>query len=158
MFCSKSRGSNPKRWDCSGLVVEVLPHNQYTLKIDGSGRLTKRNRRFLRLYKPASSVVTDSPRSNFLTDLPITSPVTSAANRSNDSINVTGGHGTMFRADVDDGVVYPPVIGTTPTQSPTQILPCANEEADAMPEPAIEITPAPGGNEGQAGCPETCGA
>ena len=142
-FVQNQEGNYPKRWDCSGLVVEVLPHNQYTLKIDGSGRLTKRNRRFLRLYKPASSVVTDSPRSNFLTDLPLTSPVASAANRSNDSINVAGGHGTMFRADVDDGVVNPPVIGTTPTQSPTQILPRANEEADAMPEPVIDATPEP---------------
>ena len=35
-------------------MVEVGEYDQYTIKVDGSGRLTKRNRRFLREYKPAS--------------------------------------------------------------------------------------------------------
>ena len=31
------------RWDRSGRVVEVLPHRQYHVKVDGSGRVTLRN-------------------------------------------------------------------------------------------------------------------
>ena len=38
-----------------------MPHGKYTVKLDGSGHLTDRNRRFLRLYKPASANFSDSP-------------------------------------------------------------------------------------------------
>ena len=37
-----------KRWDITGLVVEVLPERQYRISIDGSGRITLRNRRFMK--------------------------------------------------------------------------------------------------------------
>ena len=36
------------RWNKSGHIVDVLPHRQYHVKVDGSGRVTLRNRRFLR--------------------------------------------------------------------------------------------------------------
>ena len=41
-----------RKWDRSGVVVEVLPNRQYRIKVDGSGRVVLRNRRFL---KPAIS-------------------------------------------------------------------------------------------------------
>ena len=41
-------GKNPSRWDSSGQIVEVMPFNQYKVKIDGTGKLSLRNRRFLR--------------------------------------------------------------------------------------------------------------
>ena len=41
-------GNHPNRWDKSGTVVEKLPHDQYRVKLDGSGRATLRNRRFLK--------------------------------------------------------------------------------------------------------------
>ena len=56
-FIQNQVGPHKRRWDRSGLVVEVLPHKQYRVKVDGSGRLTTRNRRFLRLFKNASSTV-----------------------------------------------------------------------------------------------------
>ena len=42
------RGVNPKRWSKSGKIVEKLDFNQYLVKVDGGGRLTRRNRRFLK--------------------------------------------------------------------------------------------------------------
>ena len=33
----------------------MFPYDQYVIKVDGSNRLTRRNRRFLRAYKPAVS-------------------------------------------------------------------------------------------------------
>ena len=48
-------GKYPLRWDKSGTVGEVFPYDQYVIKVDGSNRLTRRNRRFLRAYKPAVS-------------------------------------------------------------------------------------------------------
>ena len=38
--------------------MEVLPFDQYRLKVDGSSRLTIRNRRFLRKYIPFSTNIT----------------------------------------------------------------------------------------------------
>ena len=37
-----------RRWSKSGRVVESHPNRQYTVRVDGSGRVTLRNRRFLR--------------------------------------------------------------------------------------------------------------
>ena len=42
------RGVDPKRWSKSGKIVEKLDFNQYLVKVDGGGRLTRRNRRFLK--------------------------------------------------------------------------------------------------------------
>ena len=41
-------GRCPTRWDRTGSVVEVRPNDQYAIKVHGSGRVTLRNRRFLR--------------------------------------------------------------------------------------------------------------
>ena len=41
-------GNQPTRWDKTGKIVEVRPHNQYLVRMDGSGRVSIRNRRFLR--------------------------------------------------------------------------------------------------------------
>ena len=45
-------GSCPRRWDLTGVVVGKLSHRQYRLKVHGSGRVTLRNRRFIRLVNP----------------------------------------------------------------------------------------------------------
>ena len=44
-----------KRWDRSGVVLEVGDHDQYHVKVDGSGRLSLRNRKFLRKGVPYQS-------------------------------------------------------------------------------------------------------
>ena len=51
VFVQNQVGNAPKKWDRSGVVVEVLENDQYLIRIDGSGRVSRRNRRFLRLYK-----------------------------------------------------------------------------------------------------------
>ena len=51
-------GNNVLRWDNKGTVVETTDFDKYTMKIDGSERLTVRNRRFLwpvQSYKEAIS-------------------------------------------------------------------------------------------------------
>ena len=59
-FIQNQTGQHKRRWDRSGLVVEVLPHDKYLIKVDGSNRLTIRNRRFLRLLKNASTTISDA--------------------------------------------------------------------------------------------------
>ena len=45
-------GNHPSRWDITGVIVETRPFDQYVIKIHGSGRLTTRNRKFLRQITP----------------------------------------------------------------------------------------------------------
>ena len=52
-FVQNQTGPSPIKWDRTGIITEVNPHDQYTIKIDGSGRLTTRNRKFLRQFQPA---------------------------------------------------------------------------------------------------------
>ena len=40
------------KWDTTGMVIQVRQFNQYVIHVDGSGRMTTRNRRFLRKYIP----------------------------------------------------------------------------------------------------------
>ena len=49
-------GNYPSRWDITGVVVEVKDHDQYVIKVDGSGRMTLRNRKFLRKITPYQNI------------------------------------------------------------------------------------------------------
>ena len=49
VFIQNQRRHYPRKWDKIGTIVEVLPWNQYVIKVDGSARITKRNQRFLRV-------------------------------------------------------------------------------------------------------------
>ena len=49
-------GKNLSRWDRSGEVVEVLPFDQYRVKIDGTERSSLCNRKFLRAITPYSQI------------------------------------------------------------------------------------------------------
>ena len=39
-------GVNPTKWDRTGMVVEVRQYDQYVIRVDGSGRVTLRNRKW----------------------------------------------------------------------------------------------------------------
>lgn len=64
VFLQNQIGHNPNKWDRSGIVVEALAHDQYRVKVDGSGRLTLRNRRFLRAYTPVSTLLSKQEHKN----------------------------------------------------------------------------------------------
>ena len=48
-------GLYPNKWDKTGMVIEVRQFDQYVVKVDGSGRVTLRNRKFLRRYTQVQS-------------------------------------------------------------------------------------------------------
>ena len=65
-WSSKTRGGGSKltkKWDGTETVVEDISHEKYSVKIDGSGRLKDRNRRYLGAFKPdtLTSLQTPSP-------------------------------------------------------------------------------------------------
>ena len=42
----------PARWSKTGIIVDILPHQTYSVRVDGSRRVTQRHRRFLRQFTP----------------------------------------------------------------------------------------------------------
>ena len=56
VYIQNQTGNYGRRWDKSGVIVEVRQHDQYLVKKDGSGIPTLRNRRFLRKFTPYNLV------------------------------------------------------------------------------------------------------
>ena len=50
-------GPHPLKWDRTGVIIEVRQFDQYAIRIDGSRRITLRNRKFLRKYIPAIDLI-----------------------------------------------------------------------------------------------------
>ena len=46
------KGNRPLKWYATGVVVECLANRQYSVLVDGSRRVTLRNRKFLRKIDP----------------------------------------------------------------------------------------------------------
>ena len=86
-----TRGS--KRWIRTGRIVEALPFRQYRVRMDGSGRVSLRNRKFLKLNQTADNSGTAD------TQDPINVPDTSSAPDTSDVSNT----------------VNAPIIAETPT-------------------------------------------
>jgi hypothetical protein len=82
------RGTHGNKWDLSGTIVEVQPFDAYLVKMDGTGRITKRNRIFLRPILPFSDVNAPKlPLQNFKQTLIRETPAIAAADDDNDLHN-----------------------------------------------------------------------
>ena len=53
--------NKPKKWDRQGRVIATKDNDQYLIRVDGTGRLTLRNRKFLRKFQLRSPAITDEP-------------------------------------------------------------------------------------------------
>jgi hypothetical protein len=53
-------GNHPSKWDKRGRIVKVLPFDQFEVMVDGSRRLTLRNRKHLRKFSPINGSYTPS--------------------------------------------------------------------------------------------------
>ena len=51
----------PNKWDRQGTVIASKDHDQYLIKVHGSGRLTLRNRRFLRKFQIRTQFIEGHP-------------------------------------------------------------------------------------------------
>ena len=60
VYVQNQVGNHPRRWERTGTVVEVRQFHQYVIKVDGSGRLTLRNRQYLRKFIPFKKDPCDS--------------------------------------------------------------------------------------------------
>ena len=62
VYIQNLTGNHPKRWERTGRVVEVRQFHQYVVRVDGSGRVTLRNRQHLRKYVPFRPPVSGGQR------------------------------------------------------------------------------------------------
>ena len=69
VYIQNQLGNHPKKWDKSGIVVEVRQNHQYVVKTNGSGIPTLRNRKFLRKFTPYN-IHLNIPLNNLETKLP----------------------------------------------------------------------------------------
>ena len=69
VLIQNQHGNHPTKWDKSGVIVEVKDHDQYVVKVDGSRRVTLRNRRFLRKFTPVTSTIA-RPTTPMRVDIP----------------------------------------------------------------------------------------
>ena len=46
VYIQDQHGKTPKRWNKSGIILEVEPHDSYLVKVNGSGKITKQNKQF----------------------------------------------------------------------------------------------------------------
>ena len=74
-------GNKPRQWSQTGVVIEVGPYDSYTISIDGSRTITKRNRKYLRKIKPFAdhSIPTVSPPPALTAPTKPVQPLTPAA-------------------------------------------------------------------------------
>ena len=111
-------GNNPKRWDKRGVVLEVLPHRQYKVKMDGSRYITLRNRKHLRKFEP---VVSEPNNPMIYGPIPVSIPKEKLPELDSNETSVTSPAPELgelpqmiYRSDMSE---LAPTVPTTPERS-----------------------------------------
>ena len=77
----RGAGKIAKKWERTGQVIESLGYNKYRVKVDGSGRISDRNRQFLRRITPVTSTLPGPTPSTHCHDTPAESQDTPTVSR-----------------------------------------------------------------------------
>ena len=141
-FVQNQTGNSPKKWDCSGTVMDVLPHDKYAVQLDGSRYVTNRNRQYLRRYEPARLTMTPSPL-----PLVLRSGIDAQGSRKAERDSVRDNSGNL---DEDNCHTHPQHHGSRLQQNdipiiPTHNMPDANIHRERYGEPSSEqpLSPSP---------------
>lgn len=136
---------HPTKWDKTGLIIEIHQFDQYVVRVDGSGRLSIRNRKFLRKYIPVQERL---PRRTIDDDLRYIPRLPSPCNPVTPLLPASTG-GPPAKPSPGPIAPEPPTPGAThfhPTQDSTQLPPTLTIQpsADLPPESpaAPPISPA----------------
>ena len=136
-------GNYPLKWDKTGCIIEVKQFDQYVVRVDGSRRVTLRNRKFLRKYIPAVNPVPTTIQPH----RPPTPPATPLANpcpiRTNPNPTDLG-EDIVMNTDpfpipqhpnyqTSPGKHDPPVVPTTPDKPPRDYPPPAPPKMSSPP-------------------------
>ena len=127
MYIQNQRGPGKagKLWDRSGVVLEDKGFDKYAVKVDGSGRITDRNRRFLRAFKSEHEPSIPGPRPTIAGD----STHGSAQER-------------ISHDDVPISEEYPGIPADDPTEQAPNIVRAAREIVAPPPPSTVQTSPA----------------
>ena len=136
-FVQNQTGKDPKKWYRTGSVVEACGHDQYLIRIDGSGRITKRNRQFLRAFKPASSSIDYNHGS-------VVSKTHGSKASQEEDFQIETTASTYPGAQIENQVLTPKrsIVQLQPDNEigyPQADIPCTPPENDHQPPPAPQI-------------------
>ena len=154
-------GPHPTKWDKTGLVVEVRQFDQYVVRVDGSGRVTLRNRKFLRKYLPAVPRPPTSAFPPYPTPVKPDVPVTpDPRSRPSQATPPPTGHLDTFSPPTvpttpeqtgpplntgvpfpDDSSSQPPDSAPTPPDPPMTNVPAPAKKLDKLPRMLRELLP-----------------
>ena len=123
-------GNHPSKWDITGIVVETKEHDQYVVKVDGSGRMTLRNRKFLKKIVPYS--MTKHTKDS---DIPPKPPVTTPMPQPPPMLH------TELTPVTEPQLTPPPAPVTEPLTPP--LAPAAEPPPAHSPEPTPPVSPDP---------------
>ena len=160
VFVQNQVGNKPRRWDKTGVVMECNKFDQYVVKIDGTGRLTKRNRKFLRRLTPITRKPLPLEEESLkpipppiLDQLPAGPPVTHAEKPhdhtpATDPVRVHDEYPDMNICYNQGDELHDPVQGHAPPPPSTPAAPCPPtppyQQLQSTPEsPTFSATPAP---------------
>ena len=149
-FIQNQTGNAPKKWDRTGTVTEVLDHDRYGVKLDGSGRVTIRNRRFLRSYIPASTGIESHQKTMpapYLTESPIEGYAPGVAKGSEHCVpseTTESVHETFEAASDKLPVIVDDTVGSSPMRR-CDISPCGRSQLEKPTEqvPRSAVTKMP---------------
>ena len=115
VFIQNQTGTSPRKWDRNGTVMEVKNNDQYLIKVAGTGRLTLRNRRFLRKIKHNALKPPDHHSSTLMKSQP-SAPMSKA---STSKINLRSTDATFKPTDIplSEDVTIPPLVTKLPTSN-----------------------------------------
>ena len=152
VFVQNQRGVGKaiKRWDRTATIVEDEGNDKYMIKIDGSGRVEHRNRRYLRQFKPMEQkpplFSRGMPPITQSDELPSPSRNTASENHPDNSHprpldRYLGGGGSNDRevnngADEPGSLVAPPLVTIGPSVESSVPGPCPEVRSPGTPPTA----------------------
>lgn len=136
-------GQYPTKWDKTGIVVEVRQFDQYVVRVDGSGRVTLRNRKFLRKYTPVIQrepvLMLPSPSPEHLEYQPTTKPAqTLTAAPTTRAASTPDPPAIPPAPPVLDPDVAPEAVSPTPGKRSTSQLPRALRRLQSHNAPGLK--------------------
>ena len=117
-------GSHPLKWDKTGTIIEVRQFDQYVVKVDGSGRVTLRNRKFLRKYQPVYPSPARATIENDITSLRFQPNITTTDNQTTESSsNSTQQQESDGPQTIQSALPLPGESDSEPTAGPGVVMP-----------------------------------
>ena len=130
VYVQNQTGNHPLKWDTTGQVTEVRQYDQYLVRVDGSGRVTLRNRKFLRKFIPVQPPTRHRLISEDLRFLPNPTP-DPGTQRGNTPISLATGQSSANRPQLD--VTPTPAIASSAPSPLNTVIPNIHRSKPKVP-------------------------